>query len=54
MIHHKSGYREWAKPRSLAIAAVAGMLVIFTACAVGPDYVRPKDEAPAAYKEAAE
>jgi NodT family efflux transporter outer membrane factor (OMF) lipoprotein len=54
MIRTKSGYREWIKPRSLAIAAVAGMLVIFIACAVGPDYVRPKAETPAAYKEAAE
>jgi NodT family efflux transporter outer membrane factor (OMF) lipoprotein len=54
MIRVRSGYREWIKPRSLAIAAVAGMLVIFIACAVGPDYVRPKTEAPAAYKEAAE
>jgi NodT family efflux transporter outer membrane factor (OMF) lipoprotein len=54
MIRAKSGYREWIKPRSLAIAAIAGMLVIFIACAVGPDYVRPKAETPAAYKEAAE
>ena len=54
MIRAKSGYREWIKPRSLAIAAVAGMVVIFTACAVGPDYVRPKAETPVAYKEAAE
>ncbi|MGA2331574.1 MAG: efflux transporter outer membrane subunit [Syntrophales bacterium] len=53
MIHATSGYQEWVKPRSLAIAAVAGMLVIFTACAVGPDYVKPKTEAPPAYKEAA-
>ena len=53
MIHAKSGYGEWIKPRSLAIAAIAGMLVIFIACAVGPDYVRPKTEAPAAYKEGA-
>ena len=54
MIRAKSGYREWIKPRSLAIATIAGMLVIFIACAVGPDYVRPKDEAPVAYKEAAD
>ena len=54
MVRAKSGYRELIKPRSLAIAAVLGMLAIFTACAVGPDYVRPKDEVPAAYKEAAE
>ncbi|MGZ6192928.1 MAG: efflux transporter outer membrane subunit, partial [Syntrophales bacterium] len=50
----KSWYRKWMKPRALAVAAVAGMLVIFTACAVGPDYVKPKTEAPPAYKEAAE
>ena len=54
MIRAKSGYLKWKKPRTLASAAIAGVLVIFTACAVGPDYVRPKDEAPAAYKEAAE
>ncbi len=54
MIRDKSGCLIWKKPRILATAAIAGMLVIFTACAVGPDYVRPKDEAPAAYKEAAE
>jgi NodT family efflux transporter outer membrane factor (OMF) lipoprotein len=53
MIPAKSGYRKWKKPRALATAAIAGMLVIFTACAVGPDYVKPKAEAPAAYKEAA-
>jgi len=54
MIRAKSGYRKWKKPRSLAIAAIAGALVIFIACAVGPDYVKPKAEAPAAYKEAAD
>jgi len=54
MIRAKSGYRKWKKPRSLVIAAIAGMLVVFTACAVGPDYVKPKAEAPATYKEAAD
>jgi NodT family efflux transporter outer membrane factor (OMF) lipoprotein len=54
MIRDKSGCLIWKKPRTLATAAIAGMLVIFTACAVGPDYVRPKAEVPAAYKEAAE
>ena len=53
MIPAKSGYRKWKRPRALANVAIAGMLVIFTACAVGPDYVRPKAEAPASYKEAA-
>ena len=54
MIRTKSGYRKWKKPHRLATATVAGMLFIFTACAVGPDYVRPKAEAPAAFKEAAD
>src|SRR5271157_3462186 len=54
MIRPKSGYLKWKKPRSLATAAIAGVLVIFTSCAVGPDYVRPKAEAPAAYKEGAD
>ena len=52
MIHAKSG-RERIKPRTLAVAAVTGILLVFTACAVGPDYVKPKTEAPPAYKEAA-
>jgi NodT family efflux transporter outer membrane factor (OMF) lipoprotein len=54
MIRAKSGYIKWKKPRTVAAAAIAGVLVIFTACAVGPDYVRPKAEVPAVYKEAAE
>ena len=54
MIRPKTNFRDWIKPRTLAVAAIAGMLVIFTACAVGPDYVRPKAEAPLAYKEAAD
>jgi NodT family efflux transporter outer membrane factor (OMF) lipoprotein len=54
MIRAKLGYRKWKKPRTLANAIIAGMLIIFTACAVGPDYVRPKAETPTAYKEAAE
>jgi NodT family efflux transporter outer membrane factor (OMF) lipoprotein len=36
----------------LRLAALAGIfLVLFTGCAVGPDYVKPKAEAPGAYKE---
>jgi len=53
MIRPKVDLTEWIKPRTLAVAAVTGMLLIFTACAVGPDYVKPKTEAPPAYKEAA-
>ena len=33
------------------IAAAAGMLIFFTGCSVGPDYVRPPAETPLAYKE---
>jgi len=38
-------------PHRLTLAVVAGWLVFFTGCTVGPDYVRPKTEAPVAYKE---
>ncbi len=53
MIHHKSNFTEWTKPHTLAVAVVAVMLFLFSACAVGPDYVKPKTEAPPAFKEAA-
>lgn len=53
MIRPKVNFTEWIKPRTLAFTAAAGTLLIFIACAVGPDYVKPKTEAPAAYKEAA-
>jgi NodT family efflux transporter outer membrane factor (OMF) lipoprotein len=33
------------------LAAVAGLLLFFGGCSVGPDYVRPLAETPAAYKE---
>ena len=33
------------------IAAAAGMLIFFTGCSVGPDYVRPPAETPLTYKE---
>jgi NodT family efflux transporter outer membrane factor (OMF) lipoprotein len=32
-------------------AAAAGLLIFFTGCSVGPDYVRPPAETPPAYKE---
>jgi NodT family efflux transporter outer membrane factor (OMF) lipoprotein len=38
--------------RELLLSALVGMLlVVVTGCAVGPDYVRPKAEVPAAFKE---
>ena len=52
MIRPKSNFTRWTKPRALAVAAVASMFLLFSACAVGPDYVKPKIEAPPAYKEA--
>ncbi|HUH66158.1 MAG TPA: efflux transporter outer membrane subunit [Syntrophales bacterium] len=53
MIRPKSNFTRWTKPRALSVAAVASMFFLFSACAVGPDYVKPKIEAPPAYKEAA-
>ena len=32
---------------------VIGMLLLFNACSVGPNYVKPKTEAPVTYKEIA-
>jgi len=37
--------------RRLTLATLAGALMLFISCTVGPDYVRPKAEVPAAYKE---
>jgi NodT family efflux transporter outer membrane factor (OMF) lipoprotein len=36
---------------SLTFSAIAASLMLLAACTVGPDYVRPKAEVPAAYKE---
>jgi len=46
------GKREERRRRWAAQAAmVAAFLTLFTACSVGPNYVRPKAEVPMAYKE---
>ena len=37
--------------RSLALSAIAGSLMLLTACTVGPNYVRPEADTPGAYKE---
>lgn len=37
--------------RSLTFSAIAASLMLLAACTVGPDYVRPKAEVPAGYKE---
>ncbi len=39
------------EPGRLVPALVAGALLLFAGCSVGPDYVRPPAETPAAYKE---
>jgi NodT family efflux transporter outer membrane factor (OMF) lipoprotein len=39
------------EPCRITLAVVAGGLILFSGCAVGPDYVRPKTAAPDAYKE---
>jgi NodT family efflux transporter outer membrane factor (OMF) lipoprotein len=37
--------------RTIKFTFALGFVVLLTACAVGPDYVRPSSEAPAAFKE---
>ena len=43
---------QTARRGRLLGALSCGALTVLSACMVGPDYVRPKAEAPAAYKEA--
>ncbi|MGC2434456.1 MAG: hypothetical protein WA433_11805, partial [Desulfobaccales bacterium] len=38
-------------PGRLSPVMIAGMLLLWAGCVVGPDYVRPPTAAPAAYKE---
>ncbi|HUH66984.1 MAG TPA: efflux transporter outer membrane subunit [Syntrophales bacterium] len=52
MILRKLNIAKSIRPRTCAFAVVV-MLLIFAACAVGPDYVKPKTEEPPAFKEAA-
>ena len=40
------------KPHDMKLVALAALLAPLAACTVGPDYVRPAVETPAAYKEA--
>ena len=39
------------KLHDMKLVALAALLVLLTACTVGPDYVRPTVEAPTAFKE---
>lgn len=43
--------RACRKLQRLILAVVAGVLLLFAGCSVGPDYHRPPAETPAAYKE---
>ena len=44
-------FKAYAQPGPLALAAAAGVLLLFAGCSVGPDYVRPPTASPDAYKE---
>jgi NodT family efflux transporter outer membrane factor (OMF) lipoprotein len=42
---------RFQKDKVSGVVATAGLLIFFTGCTVGPDYVRPPTAAPEAYKE---
>lgn len=47
----KSLFRIGLDSSRLILTAVAGVLLLFAGCTVGPDYVRPPAETPTSYKE---
>jgi hypothetical protein len=51
MLGLREAWRQWMRRGGFTLATAAGVLTLLTACAVGPDYVRPMALAPAAYKE---
>ena len=51
LFHLKSLFRIGSDSSRLILTAVAGVLLLFAGCSVGPDYVRPPAETPASYKE---
>ena len=51
MIQLKLSFRAWTWPCRLRLVTLAGVLALFTACAVGPDYVKPPTQVPVSYKE---
>jgi NodT family efflux transporter outer membrane factor (OMF) lipoprotein len=51
MLALREAWRQWLRRGGFTLATAAGVLTLLTACAVGPDYVRPMALAPAAYKE---
>jgi NodT family efflux transporter outer membrane factor (OMF) lipoprotein len=51
MIHLKLSFRAWTWPCRLMLVTLAGVLSLFTACSVGPDYIKPTAQVPESYKE---
>ncbi len=51
MIDKKLLFRSWAWPRQSVVVILAGVLTLFTACSVGPNYVKPAAPVPESYKE---
>ena len=47
----KRKVRTGFSPVPTSLVAIAAILLLFNACAVGPDYVRPKAEVPGSFKE---
>jgi len=49
--HRETGFGVRAEPGRLALTAIIWLMLLFTGCSVGPDYVKPPTAAPEAYKE---
>src|SRR5271157_4566509 len=51
MLHLRTTYLARVGSRGLRLASVGATLTLLFACTVGPNYVKPTTEVPAAYKE---
>jgi len=51
MIHLKLSIRERTWPCRKILVTLAGVFALFTACSVGPDYIKPTAQVPESYKE---
>ncbi len=51
MINKKILFRFWTQPNRTTLVILAGVLALFTACSVGPNYVKPTAPVPDSYKE---
>jgi NodT family efflux transporter outer membrane factor (OMF) lipoprotein len=52
MVYLKLSFHVWKWPCRLMFVTLAWLPVLFTACSVGPDYVKPTVPVPDSYKEA--